>query len=720
MVKSLLTYFIVFCSLLTNAQEASQFNVKQIEVPLNGDMYSPAFWKSSLVLCGTRKDRIAHTHLDKDGTEPIDLYVLNLDSSFSSGRFDKKFRSDFHDGPISFNDSGNVCIVSRNLRIDHQFKALQEDENLLGLFISTFENDEWSSPRSMSVNNSSYNCTHPALSADGNTLVFSSNMPGGMGGYDLWIIEKVSGIWGEPVNFGSEINTSSNEFFPTWIGNMLYFSSNRKAYGGLDIYQADGVGVMASTKLMGEPLNSAGDDFGLISRTQGKSGFFSSNRNGSDGLWSFEMLFPDFEGCDSIVDDDFCYTLLEETAYGLGGIDALVYRWDINGVNKYGYEIDYCFPGPGVYEISVDIYDTIIKKTYANQASYTLELANEEQPYISSPDSVKLGQEFYLNPLRSFLPGVEIGSYYWIFSDGTLFTTRNPSHSFEKEGSYQVTLGIVGTRYGEPFKDCSYKYIVASNDATGYSDTINEANTDYNAAITAQDIRPMGAFEDGGQIVDSEPPLENTDSAAVVHSIEFARTETQLSDTNAFLSPISDHYIVNTLFDPTDSTYVYSVGQWLNIGEAHETWVEIVKLGYEDATIYSVQRDSLNDLPLNQSFTLENIEFETNEWEVTDETKEKLEILVLLLKEFEGVRLLISAHTDDVGQDEDNLLLSTKRASAISDYLVETGIDRSRLENRGFGETRPKFDNETEEGRAKNRRVDFKLISSNEVEIIPE
>jgi outer membrane protein OmpA-like peptidoglycan-associated protein len=708
----------MLCAVQVTAQEASQFNVKQVDVPMTGEIYSPTFWDSMLVVCGTRKDRIAHTHLDKNGAEPIDLYVLNARNGFEYSRFDKKFRSDFHDGPISFNGEGDMCVVSRNLRLDQRFKALQDDENLLGLFLSTRDSLGWSVPVALKVNSSSYNCTHPALSADGNTLVFSSNMPGGVGGYDLWRIVKENGVWGEPENLGKEINTSANEFFPTWVENTLYFSSKRNEIGGLDIYQVDGFGEMAGTKLLGEPLNSTADDLGLISQTQGNSGYFSSNRNGSDQLWSFEMLFPDFENCDSLVDDDFCYTLLEETAYELGGIDALVYRWDINGVNKYGYEIDYCFPGPGLYEISVDIYDTIIKKTYANQASYALELAYEEQPYISCPDSLKPGEEFVLDPSKSFLPDVEIESYYWMLSDGTLFTTKNPTHSFAKEGSYQITLGVVGTRFGQEFKDCSYKYVVVSNESTGYIDT--SSNVIAEESVSAQDLKPMGSFEDEGQMVASNPPLTDTDSSLVVHSIEFARSETQLADTSDILSPIEDHYIVNTLFDPIDSTFVYSVGQWLDLGEAHKTWVEIVQLGYEDATIYSSRRETLKDLPLNKYFTIENIVFETNKWEVTDESKTKLEILVLLLKEFKGVNLLINAHTDNVGSDEGNMTLSKKRAAAISNYLKESGIDQKRMQSKGFGETQPKYTNETEEGRAKNRRVEFKLISSRDVEIIQE
>ncbi len=702
MVRNFITYLITATSFISNAQEASRFTVEEIHVPMNGEIYSPTFKDSVLIVCGTRKDRILHTHLDKNGKEPIDLYVLDRDSSYAYTRYDEKFRSDFHDGPISFNEGGNQCIVSRNLHLDHRFKALQEDDNHLGLFQSRFENEEWTSPEPLIVNSDAYNCTHPALSENGNILIFSSNMPGGFGGYDLWKIEKSNGVWGNPENLGSGVNTSFNEFFPTLIGKTLYLSANRKAFGGLDIYQVNGFGETAIVRLLEQPVNSEKDDFGLISNTQGKTGYFTSNRSGSDQLWSYNMRFPVFENCDSLVNDDFCYTLLEETAYELGGIESLVYEWDINGVKKYGYEIDYCFPGAGDYAIRVDIIDTIVKKTYANQASYTLELSNEEQPYITSPDSIQIGQDFVLDPSKTFLPDVEIDSYYWIISDGTLFTTINPTHAFKKPGEYKVTLGVLGTKNGEPFKDCSFKYIVATIDSV--------------MQIRVPQIKTIGTLEQEGPITESERPLISSDSATVVHSIEIAQSPTKLADSSEVLAIAANNYIVNISFDPTDSVFRYSVGEWLNIGDAHKTWRDIVEMGYEDASIFTHAIKSLRDLPLNMAFSLENIQFDNNKWDVREEAKENLEILVLLLKEYEDVRLLISAHTDNVGRTEDNLVLSEKRAKAILDYFTKTGIEKSRLDGIGVGEVQPKDTNDTKEGRSNNRRVEFKLITTEQVE----
>lgn len=707
MVRNLITYLIFVSSFVLNAQETSRFTVEEVKVPMNGEIYSPAFKDSMLIVCGTRKDRVLHTHLDKNGKEPIDLYIIDLDSAHAFSRFDEKFRSDFHDGPISFNEKGNECVISRNLRLDQRFKALQKDENHLGLFYSRFENEEWTIPEPLLMNSQTYNCTHPALSKDGNTLIFSSNMPGGFGGYDIWKIEKVNGIWGKPENLGSGVNSSSNEFFPTLIGSTIYFSVNRKAFGGLDIYQVNGSGENASTRLLEEPVNSDKDDFGLISRAKGESGYFSSNRSGSDQLWRYDMRFPVFENCDSLVNDDFCYTLFEETAYELGGIQSLVYEWDINGVKKYGYEIDYCFPGAGVYDIRVDIIDTIIKKTYANQASYSLELVNEEQPYITSVDSVQIGQEFTLDPSKTFLPDVEIDSYYWIISDGTLLTTDSPTHAFEKEGEYRVTLGITGTKYGEPFKDCSYKYVVATSDPVV-----------QNMGTAVSPTKAMGTFEEDGQVTESAPPKTSSDSTIVVHSIEIARSATKLSDSSDVLSSAADRYIVNLFFDPIDSVFRYSVGEWSTIGDAHKTWTDIVEMGYEDAYVFSHEINSLRDLPLNKAFSLENIQFENNKWDVRDEAKENLEILVLLLKEYKDVKLLISAHTDNVGGAKFNIELSEKRANAIINYFVDSGIDRSRLEGKGLGETQPKDTNDTPEGRLENRRVEFRIITTQEAEII--
>lgn len=101
------------------------------------------------------------------------------------------------------------------------------------------------------------------------------------------------------------------------------------------------------------------------------------------------------------------------------------------------------------------------------------------------------------------------------------------------------------------------------------------------------------------------------------------------------------------------------------------------------------------------------IQFETGSSELSSEVKSELDDLVQLLNKKSAANLSIEAHTDNVGSDEDNLSLSEKRAEAVKAYLVESGVSESRIESVAYGERKPIADNSTEEGRAKNRRVDL-------------
>lgn len=136
---------------------------------------------------------------------------------------------------------------------------------------------------------------HPAVSPDGQWLYFTSDMPGGKGGYDIWRVRITTNGLGGVENLGEPINTPGNEMFPTFRPNGdLYFSSDgHKGLGGLDIYIAK---VDKNTKKfvlehLGYPLNSQGDDFGMTFEGPHNRGYFSSNRGdgrGWDHIYSFE------------------------------------------------------------------------------------------------------------------------------------------------------------------------------------------------------------------------------------------------------------------------------------------------------------------------------------------------------------------------------------------------------------------------------------------------
>ncbi len=143
-------------------------------------------------------------------------------------------------------------------------------------------------------NNINYDCMHPAINKDGNKLYFVSNMPGGLGGYDIWVSEKQGENWGQPVNMGPMINTSGNELFPfvDFNGSLYYSSDTKPGLGGLDIFYADYNSYkkeFSEPENFGFPFNSNFDDFGLYLRKNNRNGYFSSNRK--NGQLDYDIYF---------------------------------------------------------------------------------------------------------------------------------------------------------------------------------------------------------------------------------------------------------------------------------------------------------------------------------------------------------------------------------------------------------------------------------------------
>ena len=119
----------------------------------------------------------------------------------------------------------------------------------------------------------------------------------------------------------------------------------------------------------------------------------------------------------------------------------------------------------------------------------------------------------------------------------------------------------------------------------------------------------------------------------------------------------------------------------------------------------------LQPIEANASIVLSNIFFDVNKYELKEESQVELDRIVSLLKENPTLTIQISGYTDNVGKPADNLTLSNNRAKAVINYLVGKNINAKRLSAKGYGETQPLAENTTEEGRAKNRRTEMKIIS---------
>jgi outer membrane protein OmpA-like peptidoglycan-associated protein len=153
---------------------------------------------------------------------------------------------------------------------------------------------------------------------------------------------------------------------------------------------------------------------------------------------------------------------------------------------------------------------------------------------------------------------------------------------------------------------------------------------------------------------------------------------------------------------PTGKDYTFTVNR-----RGYLFYSQLYDLSKKDADSVYQKDIYLQPVELNVVTTFRNVQFATNSSEIQQTGYIELEKLLQVLTENPSLKVEISGHTDNIGKPEDNLVLSTNRAKAIVDHLVSKGIDRSRLSYKGYGATQPVADNNTETGRAQNRRTTF-------------
>lgn len=275
-------------------QLGSRYTVKRMEVfnsrradycpVLFGDEYDQLYFTS------TRNEAQGDELSGITGTKPGDIFYSQKDDK---GKWSKP--EDVSGGVNTAYDEG-ACCFSVDGREMYLTQCVTDPSNprYAQIVKSNRSDAAWSKAAEVKLTGdtlSSY--AHPAISPDGEWLYFTSDMPGGKGGLDIWRVRITSAGYGGVENLGEPINTPGDEAFPTFRPNGdLYFSSNgHPGLGGLDIFIAK-VGKDGRYHLShpGYPLNSQGDDFGMTFEGPYNRGFFSSNRGdarGWDHIYSF-------------------------------------------------------------------------------------------------------------------------------------------------------------------------------------------------------------------------------------------------------------------------------------------------------------------------------------------------------------------------------------------------------------------------------------------------
>ncbi len=286
-------------------QDSAKYTVAALNINTGESNFSPVYYMDGIVFASDRSTAKHPRIYEWTGRPFLDLYYAKRETD---GSWDKpegipgNVNGIYHDGPATFSADGNTMYFTRNNYLKKKAGKSSQDVVNIKTYKAVKKDGIWKDIEALPFCSDEYSVGQPSLSSDGSTLYFVSDMPGGLGGTDIYSAKWVNGNWGKPVNLGPAVNTPYNDMFPTIYHNDTLFFASAGHYnmGGLDMFSStQSNGTWSEAKNLGYPINTSHDDFGFAMNSTGDSGLISSNRNS-----------PTVDNIFSFVKNDLRFTLL--------------------------------------------------------------------------------------------------------------------------------------------------------------------------------------------------------------------------------------------------------------------------------------------------------------------------------------------------------------------------------------------------------------------------
>lgn len=398
----------------TEAKE-NEYSLESLPINNNATDFSPIILSKDQILFSS--DRSESEGKDKykwTGQKFFDLYSWDRLTDSIKRYIAPNIDPKFHQGNLMFSSDGNKMFFTQC------GSESQKEIDFCKIMYSEKKGDTWTEPKALRLGPDNFNYMHPCIDAEGKWLIFASNDKTGFGGYDLYISLWVPSEmrWSEARNLGAAINTKGNEVFPYLDSDTLYYSSDGlPGMGGLDIFKAPKVYERWKDPVnLKAPLNSGGDDFGLVrdpfakmDDTLQQIGFICSNRKGgkgSDDIYRFVKKIPKKIEVPVVVDTP-----------------KIVYRLDFAGIAK---EKILAQPGNPNSEVT----------GYKNLMGVSVRFNTKDTAWTVGSDfdgsfttTLKPGQIYYLqNTKEGFM-----SSYDTISTMDIVLSDSNPVQQIKKE-----------------------------------------------------------------------------------------------------------------------------------------------------------------------------------------------------------------------------------------------------------------------------------------------
>ncbi|MCB0641713.1 MAG: OmpA family protein [Phaeodactylibacter sp.] len=659
------------CTVADQLLEKGQGRYQLTVLPFNtaGDEFGATFWEEGLVFSSERSNPSEPRMINAATGRPFfQLYQLAGDWTVDDTptALPENVRSFLNDSAPVYCAATRELYFTRNNTLNGQQQKGSNGLVQLGLYRTFYEgNGHWSTPEPLSLNSLEFSCMHPALSADGRTLYFASDMPGGWGGLDLYRSERLpNDSWGPPVNMGRPLNTAGTEAFPFLQADQsFYFASDgHVGLGGLDLFRLDlDAKGTAEPENLGAPVNSRQDDFAYQYDPRSKRAVMASNRPGGiggDDLYLLEKIAATYqlvlEAADTHQPITTGLLISDCQADTIAIADSAQLRLEL--------PLHTCCS----WRLEVPGYQPLQKTICTHQL----------------PPGFETTLQLGLEPLRPlFLEGV-------VFDQSTGLPLKNAIVQIESNcgaAITPVTTQQTGYYSFELNRGCCYKVKAQLNNYLAATADNICLGTEYIESSHRVNLYLQPTIYDGANLFQAE--------------VEEKQAVYRDAVTGLWMDQLTNQ--------PADGTYPdgweYDSGLIIRQGAL----VDRRSNGF----LKGRSRAAYNEpIPF-----LLNIYFDFNSTEIQESARPELRKLLQLLKDNPAIRIEIGAHTDARGGTGYNKRLSQKRADGIADWLVAHGIAGNRVQAVGYGESQLvndcREDSDCSEAQHQlNRRTEFRVL----------
>jgi outer membrane protein OmpA-like peptidoglycan-associated protein len=634
-------------------------NATSLNLP--GTDYAPAFYDNGIVFVSARNKRGPRDERTKEPYQEHYFSAFDAIGKLMEPQkfvFNKLINSDFQEGAVTFTRDYKTALICRLNNEDGVIKKGKTGKVTYKIYKTYYGFPYWTKPVELPFNSDDYSCQHPTISPDNKRLYFASDMPGGFGGYDLYVSELTKEGWGAPVNLGPNINTEKQELFPfISFSGALYFSSNGRTntMGGMDIYFVNNPKNNPEEVVnLGAPFNSASNDHSFIIDEDGYNGYFASDREalnyGKDKDDIYQFLAPKgIEGTGKPETNAARITVLDKkTGEPLQGAEIRILQPTDGGFISGGGEGDSSF-----YSL-----DLVPRQDDPN--AFTMTLVRKGASKLGKPTLLSNAEGGAMTDFTRY-------KQYLVIVSAKGYTAREQFLFVDSEDDQELQFkmaeeppclragGIVlTTEFSTRIANASIRFV---HRATGHTETVRTTwSGEFDACL----------------------PLDG-DYIAYVERPGFAPENYRLR------------------------------------AEKSTPAFEEVRLR-PNADIASEEEAMplANGLMEGSVLVLDKIFYEYNKATLNQGAIRHLEAILDFMKRYPEMEIDLVSHTDTRGEANLNMKLTEERSRNAQKYLVVKGIEESRIRAFGMGETEPR--NHCKEGvdcsdeeHQQNNRLEIKV-----------